>query len=175
MSEINKKTSIALIGFMGAGKSAVGSLLAQRLAKRLVETDRLIEEKAGKPISRIFQEEGEIIFREREIAVIKEIAGREGQVIACGGGVPLNRINIDRLKAQAVIIWLTASPGILLKRTHLDGEVRPVLKTVSNLSDLRSLIQFRKPFYERAADLTINTSRLNVEETAAEVIKALQG
>ena len=90
------KTSVALIGFMGVGKSAVGEELAARLGKKLVRVDALIESKAGKSIPRIFEEEGETTFREREIEVIKEIAAEKDQVIDCGGGVVLNRINIDR-------------------------------------------------------------------------------
>ena len=83
--------------------------------------DSLIDEKAGKSIPRIFQEDGEIAFREMEIEVIKEIASRKNQVIDCGGGVVLNKINIDRLKQNAVIVWLTASPSDILKRLP-DGD-----------------------------------------------------
>lgn len=168
------KTSIALIGFMGVGKSAAGALLAERSGKKFVETDSLIERKAGKSIPRIFQEEGEITFREWEIEAIKEIAGLDNQVIACGGGAVLNRINIDRLKSNAVIVWLTAAPRIILQRTQLNGEARPVLKTISSLEDLRSLVRFRQPFYERAADLKVDTSRLDLDETVERIIKAVQ-
>ena len=122
------KSNVALIGFMGVGKSAVGKALAERLGKKYVEVDSLIVQKAGKSITQIFQEEGEIAFRELEIEVIKEIALKKNQVIDCGGGVVLNKINIDRLKQNAVIIWLTASPEVILKRTTLDGDVRPLLK-----------------------------------------------
>jgi hypothetical protein len=86
------KTSVALIGFMGTGKSAVGAVLAERLGKKFIEVDYLIEQKGGKPIPQIFEDEGEITFRELEIETIKQIAGRSNQVIACGGGAVLNRI-----------------------------------------------------------------------------------
>ncbi len=69
-----------------------------------------MSQRAGKSIPQIFQEDGEIAFRELEIEVIKEIASKENLVIDCGGGVVLNKINIDRLKQNAIIVWLTASP-----------------------------------------------------------------
>jgi shikimate kinase len=122
----------------------------------------------------IFKEQGEIVFREMEIEVIKEIAARDNQVIACGGGVVLNIINIDRLKLKAVIIWLAVSPGAILKRTKLNGEQRPVLKQVKNLDELRGLVHLRKTFYERAADLKVDTSRLSIPETVEQIIKKIE-
>jgi len=168
------KDSIALIGFMGTGKSVCGAVLAERLGKQFTETDALVELKAGKPIPLIFKEQGEIAFREMEIDVIREIAGRENQVIACGGGVVLNLINIDRLRLKSIIVWLTANPSIIIRRTALNGEERPVLKQVKSLNDLRSLMQFRKPFYERAADFKVDTSRLNIQETVNQIIEKIE-
>ena len=92
------KTSIALIGFMGTGKTVVGKALAEKLNREFVELDVVIEQKAGKPISDIFQQDGEVAFRELEIEVTKEVAGNKKQLIACGGRVVLNKMNIDRLK-----------------------------------------------------------------------------
>jgi len=122
------KSSIALIGFMGVGKTAVGQALAEKLSRTFVEMDVLIEQKAGKPIPEIFQQDGEIAFREMEIEVAKEVSQGKNQVIACGGGVVLNKINIDRLKKGAVLVYLTASPEVILKRTSGDGDKRPLLK-----------------------------------------------
>jgi shikimate kinase len=168
------KTNIALTGFMGSGKSAAGILVAEKLGKQFVETDYLIEMRCGKTIPQIFQEQGEISFREMEIEVIKEIAGKDNQVIACGGGVVLNSINIDRLKQNAVVIWLTASAGTISRRTGLNGELRPVLKQVKSLKELRDLMQYRKPFYVKAADLKVDTSRLNIHEVAEQIIEAVK-
>ena len=77
----------------------------------------MIEQKAGKTIPEIFREDGEIAFRELEIEVSKEAAEEKNAVIDCGGGVVLNKINIDRLRKDTVIVYLTASPGVILKRT----------------------------------------------------------
>jgi shikimate kinase len=168
------KTNVVLIGFMGVGKSAVGKILAERLGKKYIEADSLIVQKTGKSIPRIFQEHGEIYFRELEIETIKEIASKKGQVIDCGGGVVLNKINIDRLKRDGVIVWLTASPATILKRTTADGMGRPLLKGKCGIEDINSLIRFRKSFYEHAADIKINTSRLGITTVATRIVEQLE-
>ncbi|MFQ6122416.1 MAG: shikimate kinase [Dehalococcoidales bacterium] len=163
------KSNIALIGFMGTGKTVVGKTLAERLGKEFIEMDALIERKAGKTIPEIFQQDGEIVFRELEIEVAKEVSQRENVVIACGGGVVLNKINIDRLKRGCLIVYLTASPGEILKRTSGD-ENRPLLKTAERALRIRELLKFRQPFYERAADIKINTSRLDINSVVEQII-----
>jgi shikimate kinase len=167
------KTSIALIGFMGTGKTAVGRRLAQKLGKEFIELDALIEKKAGKSIPEIFRQEGEIGFRELEIEVTREVAGRKNAVIACGGGVILNTINIDRLRQECVIVCLTASPAVILKRTSGDKDERPLLAVADRLRQIRELLKFRQPFYERSADITVNTSRLKVDTVVGRIIDKL--
>jgi len=167
------KTSVALIGFMAAGKTAVGQFLAQRLGKQFIELDALIEQKAEKSIAEIFERDGELAFRELEIEVTKEVSGNKNQVIACGGGVVLNRINIDRLKKEAVVVYLTASPEVIQERVSTDREVRPLLKTSNKALTIQELLEFRQPFYERAADIKIDTSKLSIEATAKQIIAIL--
>lgn len=168
------KTNIALIGFMGAGKTAVGRVLAKKLDKKLVEMDSLIENKAGKSIARIFKENGEIAFRQLEIEVTKEVAAGKNQVIACGGGVVLNKINIDRLKEGAVVVYLIASPEVIQERVSTDREVRPLLKTSNKALTIQELLEFRQPFYERAADIKIDTSMLDIEAVAQRIVARLK-
>ena len=168
------KTSIALIGFMGTGKTAVGKLLATRLHKEFIETDALIVRKAGKTIPEIFQQDGEIDFRELEIEVAREAASKKNAVIACGGGMVLNKINIDRLRKESVIVLLTASPGVIIKRTSVDKDSRPLLAVDDRARQLKELLKFRKPFYERAADIVIDTSKLKIEAVSEQIIAKLQ-
>ena len=168
------RTNVALIGFMGVGKTVVGKALAEKLNKEFIELDTLIEKKAGKSIPDIFQQHGEITFRELEIDVIKEIANKKNLVIACGGGIVLNKINIDRLKRESVIVYLTASPGIILRRTLIDGEGRPLLNVPDKASEIQELLKYRKPFYERAADIKINTSKLDIGAAAEQIIMKLK-
>ena len=164
------KTNIALIGFMGTGKTAVGKALAEKLDKKFIELDPLIERKAGKTIPEIFKQDGEIAFRELEIEVTKEVAERKNVVIACGGGVVLNKINIDRLRKESLIVYLTASPKIILERTSNDAEERPLLKVANPTLIIQGLLRFRKPFYERAADIKINTSKLDIDAVVKQII-----
>ena len=168
------KTSVALIGFMAAGKTAVGKLLAQRLGKQFIELDALIEQKAEKSIAEIFERDGELAFRELEIEVTKEVSGNKNQVIACGGGVVLNRINIDRLKKEAVIVYLTASPDVILKRASSDSTVRPLLKGDNKAQAIRELLRFRRPFYDRAADIKIDTTGFDIQAIVEQIIAKLK-
>ncbi len=168
------KTNIALIGFMGMGKTAVGKVLAQKLGREFIELDSLIEQRTGKSITDIFQQEGEIAFRELEIEVTKEVAQRKNLVIACGGGLVLNKINVDRLRQSSVMVLLTASPDIILRRTLRDGETRPMLYASDKVKRIRELLVFRNPFYQRAADIKIDTYRLDVESVADEIMERLK-
>jgi shikimate kinase len=168
------KTNVALIGFMGAGKTVVGEALAKKLNKEFVEMDSLIERKAGKSITEIFQHDGEIAFRELEIEVTKEVAKGKNLVIACGGGLVLNKINIDRLRNESIIVYLTASPRVILKRILNNGEERPLLKTPNKALEIQELLKFRKLFYERAADIKINTSKLDIDSVTEQIISKLK-
>ena len=166
------KTSIALIGFMGTGKSAVGKALAQRLHKEFIELDAVIVAKAGKSIPEIFRQDGETHFRELEIEAVREVAAKKNTVIDCGGGVVLNSINIDRLKKESVIICLTASLPIILKRTP--GTSRPLLPTKGRAQSIKNILAYRRPLYRRAADIAVNTSRLDVDGVVKKIIEQLK-
>jgi len=168
------KTNVALIGFMGTGKTAVGEALAKKLNRKFVELDLLIERKAGKSIPEIFQQDGEVAFRGLEIEATKEIAREKYLVIACGGGIVLNKINIDRLREESVIVYLTASPRIILKRVSNEEGQRPLLEVDNPTQTIQQLLRFRKPFYERAADITINTSKLDTDSVVEQIINRLK-
>lgn len=168
------KTNIALIGFMGTGKTVVGQALAKKLDRKFVEMDALIEQKAGKSIPEVFEQDGEVVFRELEIEVAKEVSAGENLVIACGGGIILNKINIDRLRKESIIVYLTASPSVVLRRTLSGGETRPLLNVQDKTLEIRELLAFRRPFYERAADIKINTSRLGIDSVVEQIINRVK-
>ena len=168
------KTSIALMGFMGTGKTVVGEALAEKLGREFIELDALIEQKAGKTIPEIFQQDGEIAFRELEIEVTKEIAQEKYLVIACGGGLVLNKINIDRLREESRIVYLTASPKAILKRVSREEGQRPLLAVDNPTQTIRELLRFRKPFYQRAANVTINTTKLDIDAVVEQIINKLK-
>lgn len=169
----SEKTNIALIGFMGTGKSSIGKTLAEKLGKIFVELDSKIEEKAGKSIPDIFKE-GEIVFREIEMAVVKEVSAQTNLIIATGGGVILNKLNIDYLKQNAIIILLEAPAKTIFDRIMADGkQKRPLLNKPDPLSEIQTLLKFRKPFYDSAADLHINTSLKNIDQIVREILDKL--
>ena len=168
------KTSIALIGFMGTGKTVVGKALAQKLRREFIELDAVIEKKAGKPIPEIFRQDGETRFRELEIEAARDIAFKKNVVIACGGGIVLNTINIERLKKECVIICLTAMPSVIIKRTASDKGGRPLLNVADRAQEIKKLLDFRRPFYTRAADVTVNTSRRNIDKVVDEILETLK-
>ena len=168
------KTNIALIGFMGAGKTEVGKILAQRLGRRFVEIDALIENRANKSIAGIFQQDGELAFRELELDITKDVAAGENQVIAGGGGIVLNKINVDRLQKGAVIVYLAASPAAIIRRTGQAQGVRPLLNVSDKAGKISELLRFRKPLYESAADITVYTSRISVDTVVDRIIAELK-
>lgn len=158
---------------MGTGKTAVGRALAAKLGKEFIELDGLISERAGKSISRIFEEDGETSFRELEIQIAKEAGSGENRVIAGGGGVVLNQINLARLREKGIIVYLTAAPEIIFKRVSGDSG-RPLLNTAERLERIKELLEFRKPFYERSYDIKVNTSKLSIESVARRIIQELK-
>lgn len=167
------KSSIALIGFMGTGKTAVGKLLAEKTGKEFLELDALIEQRAGMTIAEIFRREGEISFREKEIAAVKDVTGRGNTVVACGGGVVLNTINTDRLRTVCHIVCLTASAAVIARRCAGDS-ARPLLAGENRLATIKRLLAYRRPFYERAADITVATSRLSPAGVVQSILRKLE-
>jgi len=146
--------NVALIGFMGCGKSTVGQALARRLDFGFVDTDRLIEAQAGRSIPEIFAQEGEAAFRARERAVVESLATRERLVIATGGGVGAQPDLLESLKGHALVVWLWASPETLWERCRQQTH-RPLLQVPDPLARIRELLAAREPVYRRA-DLLIN-------------------
>jgi len=168
------KDNIALIGFMGTGKTSVGKALAIKLNKKFIRTDDLIAEKDGKTIPEIFEQDGESRFRKIEIEVVKEISDENDVVIDCGGGVVLNEINIDRLKKNAKIILLTASPEAILERVLKDGKNRPLLYTQEKMKRIKELLSIREPLYKKSADHEIDTSNFNVNQVVEKILEFLK-
>ena len=135
--------SIALIGFMGTGKSTIGPMLAERLGMSFVETDALIEETAKKSIERIFSEDGEPAFRELERSVIQRVSLLRDTVISCGGGATIDQRNLRLLRMCCRVILLTADPNVLFERIS-QCQSRPLAKGITRPSDLVRLLEQRE-------------------------------
>jgi shikimate kinase len=165
---------VALFGFMGVGKSVVAQRLSERTGLAHVDIDETIECKTGKTIPEIFDEGGESTFREIERAVTREIAAREGQVIACGGGTVLDEENLTCLRLNSAMILLTASPETILERVNAEGDVRPLLRVEDKLERIRSLLEARNAKYLPAADMVVDTSGRTTEQVADEILEYLR-
>jgi shikimate kinase len=164
--------NIVLFGFMGAGKTAAGKEVARRLGMKFVDMDDVIEEKEGCSISDIFAEKGEPYFREVESAVARSLSRKERLVIATGGGVVLDRTNVDSLQRSGTGIWLQASPETVYERVKHESH-RPLLMTDNPLKKIRSLLRYREPFY-RKVNHRIDTSVLTVAGVAEEIIALVE-
>lgn len=158
--------NIFLIGPMGAGKTTVGRLLAQTLAKTFLDSDREIETRTGASIPLIFELEGEAGFRAREKAMIDELTRREGVVLATGGGAILDPDNRRALAGRGLVVYLETSVDEQLRRTARD-ENRPLLRTADPRGRLEELLRIRAPLYREIADLTVNTDGLLGRRVAA--------
>ncbi|MCX8090059.1 MAG: hypothetical protein N3I86_03860 [Verrucomicrobiae bacterium] len=168
MADARKLVNIALIGFMGTGKSSVGRLVADTLRFTFLDTDTVIEARAGKPITEIFAQEGEPAFRQMEAKLVEELARRERTVIATGGGLPVNPANMASLKTHALVVCLWASPEKIYERVKHQTH-RPLLNVPDPLERIRTLLAAREPHY-RQADVLINTEMRTIREVAQQVI-----
>lgn len=164
--------NIILVGFMGTGKSAVGRLLARRLKRPFMDLDRWIEKKAGRTVAQIFSGSGEAQFRELEAQAVQEVTPRSGQVIAAGGGVLLRDENVKRLKENGLLVCLTASADVILKRTLASPTSRPLLNGPDSKERIEELLALRALSYAQA-HVTIDTSGLLVEEVVEEIVKEM--
>ncbi|MBU2496080.1 MAG: shikimate kinase [Candidatus Omnitrophota bacterium] len=180
---------IVLTGFMGAGKSATGKILARQLNLEFIDTDSIVEERAGQPIKEIFQLQGEPFFRSLEKKVVAEIARKDGVVIAVGGGAILDPENRRNLKKNGIVIFLMVSPDWVRKRVAGDGS-RPLLNVPNNVGArliapagrmnptptkkiIKNLLSQRLPLY-RKADICVDTDGKTPRAVAQEIIEKLK-
>lgn len=161
-----------MVGFMGAGKTVVGKCLAVVLGLKFVDLDDLIEAREGKKITEIFKENGEPYFRKVEKEIAKETAKKPGLVIACGGGVVLDKENITVLKENGVMIYLKAAAEVILKRTQ-KCDHRPLLNVDDPKKKIEELLTLRAPYYAQA-DFTVDTSNLSIEQAVAKVLEIMK-
>lgn len=159
--------NIVLVGFMGTGKTTVGQLLAEQTGMPLVDMDAAIEQRAGKPITEIFAQDGEPHFRELERDIVRELADQEDQIVSTGGGIVLNPNNITDYEKNGLVVCLLASPQTVLDRVKHDT-TRPLLAG-DKQEKIIQLLEARKPLYE-AITHKVDTDDLEPEAIAAQII-----
>jgi len=157
LSALHEKKKLVLIGFMGSGKSTVGSTLATGLDCPIYDTDQMIEEQEGVTIKELFVTKGEPYFRQRETAVLQQLAEQEGlAAISTGGGLPMTEANHQPMKDLGVVIFLKVRKESVIERLKGD-QTRPLLAGPEPEKKIEELLKVRTPVYEKAADLIILT------------------
>lgn len=163
---------IALIGLMGAGKSAVAIALAERLGGAAADLDAMIEERARARVAEVFAREGEPGFRRRESEALVAAIDGDVAVVATGGGVVLDPGNRALLRERCRVVWLEVSPAEAARRLAADAASRPLLAGGALEARLETLLRERAPLYESLADLRVATSGLGAGEVADAILAA---
>ena len=165
--------NIALIGYRGTGKTSVGKLLAKKLNRKLLSTDKMIIKKAGMPINKIVKKCGWNRFRHLESEAIKNIGGKDNCIIDSGGGVILKNKNISALKKNCIIVLLKANPKVIASRIK-SSKQRPPLTNKSFIEEVRAVLKQRKEKYNNAADFIISTNNLSIGKVCNKIISKLK-
>lgn len=166
------KKHIYLVGFMGAGKSTVAKKLVEKTGRPLLEMDACIEENEGKTIREIFASDGEEHFRRLENEFLQRLDEKDAAVVSCGGGVCKQSKNVEVMKQNGVIVLLRATPDTILSRVKSSTD-RPLLNGHMNRDYIAGLMEERRPSYEAAAEIVIDTDGKEPMEICEEILSAL--
>ena len=169
---------IVLCGYMGSGKSKVGKLVSNHLNLQFSDLDILLEQSAGKSISDIFQENGEIYFRKMENKLLEEtVFSTENTVIALGGGTPCYGNNLELLKnAKVKLVYLKMGVKELTDRLFVEKSTRPMISHYVEKEDLEEFVRkhlFERNFYYLQSDVIIDANNKSPEEISTEIMTAL--
>ena len=159
--------NIILTGFMGVGKTSIGTRLARDLGYTFVDTDELIEADQKTTITEIFAQKGEPYFRDVETRIIRTVLENGNQVVSTGGGAVIRDDNREAFKEAGLVVCLTARPEVIYERIKHETH-RPLLKVPDPLAKIRDLLESRATFYGQA-DLIIDTSEKSVDEAVREI------
>ncbi|MCG6556719.1 shikimate kinase [Ruegeria sp. 1NDH52C] len=164
--------TVVMVGMMGAGKTAVGRALAQRLGVPFLDSDAEIENAANMSIPEIFERDGEAFFRDRESQVIGRLLKGAPCVLSTGGGAFLAEANRRMISERGVSVWLKADLSVLWNRVR-HKDTRPLLRTADPRATLRALYEARVPLYSEADLCVISDGETSIEQMVDRVIAAL--
>ena len=176
-AEKKQPMNIVLIGYRCTGKSSVGERLSRVLRLSFYDTDTLIEKLTGKTIQAMVDEKGWGFFREREKEVIKSLATTKKSVIATGGGAVMDQENVNVLKKNGALVWLTADVDTIIKRMQAEADStkrRPPLSRDTLIEETTRILGERVPVYRRLADFSLDTVGKGIDEIAYEVCQFLE-
>lgn len=167
---------VVLIGMMGSGKTTIGRMLARKLNRSFLDTDRELERRAGQTVRQIFTQQGEDAFRHMETELLQELVEwQRSSVIACGGGIVARVENVGLLKQIGTVIWLSMSSDNLVERLHYSRrQGRPLLQTEHWPQVVRQLMAERAASYRRAADVTLAVDGMAPSQVVAEITRHLR-
>jgi shikimate kinase len=169
---------IILMGYMGAGKSTIGKILAQKIKFKFVDLDKVIEKNENLSVNEIFNLKGELYFRKIENAILKEVLNsEENQIISLGGGTPCYSNNIDLFKKDNFkTIYLNRSVENLVENLKGKKDKRPLLKNMDDLQLLEYISKhlFERSFYYNQSQIIINSDNKSKEEITDEIIQKIQ-
>ena len=161
--------NLVLIGYRGTGKSSVAKLLGEKLGRAVVSTDAEIVQLAKQPIPAIVEAYGWDHFRDLESAVCRDLAGKDGLIIDTGGGAILRPQNVEALKTNGVLFWLTAEVPTIAQRIGGDNQRPSLTGTKSFTDEIEEVLRERRPKYEAAADHIIMTDTRSLPQVAEEI------
>lgn len=166
------KTNIALIGFMGAGKTTIGRNLAKKINFTFVDTDDEIESRAKMSISEIFELHGEEYFRKIESEALNSVLSRENIVIATGGGVVKNKKNIDKMKIVSTVFYIEATSETIYNNVK-NSTHRPLLNCPNPLEKINELLNDRLELYKNSCDFIVNVDKTEVDQNVESIINII--
>lgn len=166
--------NIVLIGFMGTGKTTISENLKKEYGLDIVDMDQEIEMQEKMSIPEIFTTYGEEHFRNLETELLIALQQRKNTVISCGGGAALRECNVKEMKKNGKVVLLTASPEVIFERVK-GSDDRPVLKGRKNVEGIAELMEQRRPKYEAAADIVIDTDHKSAHAICEELMQKLKG
>lgn len=166
---------VILIGYMGAGKTTVGRLLARQEQLGFFDTDAMLEEQEGRSIPDIFAADGEECFRDMETELLRRLLeqGFSEAVLSAGGGMPVREENRSLLRKLGVVVYLTASRDTIVERVS-GSESRPLLQGEDLAGKVERMLAARGPLYENAADLTVSTDGRSARQIVTEIMAGLE-
>jgi shikimate kinase len=164
---------IALVGIMGAGKSAVARILGERMGTLVADLDAMIEAEEGASVAELFERTGEPYFRRRESELLARALSAGARVIACGGGVVLDPARRELLRTRCRVVWLEVSPAEAARRVGEGAPGRPLLRGGAPEALLAAALAARAPLYAEVAATRVATDGRSAEQVAAKVLEAL--